>query len=230
MKLLTTLFAATALACAGAAFAEPLNYDVVNLDASARAEVANDLLMATLFVEKTNNDASKLAAEVNRTLNQAVRLVHDFPGVKIETGAQSTWPVYDAKNRLTGWRTRAELRVESKDFDAASRAIAKMESSLQLSGIQFVLAPDTATATENRLIDTALKAFDARADIVAKAMGARGWRAVNININAGNNRPPMPVMRAMAMKADAAEVAPQEFAGGDSEIVVNVNGAIQLQR
>lgn len=230
MKLLTNLLAASTLVLAGNALAEPLNYDVVNLDASARAEVANDLLMATLFVEKTNNDASKLAAEVNRTLNQAVRLVHEFPGVKIETGAQSTWPVYDAKNRLTGWRTRAEVRVESKDFDAASRAIAKMEGNLQLSGIHFVLAPDTATATENRLIDAALKAFDGRADIVAKSMGARAWRAVNININAGNNRPPMPLMRAMAMKADAAEVAPQEFAGGDSEIVVNVNGAIQLQR
>lgn len=230
MKLLINLLAASTLVLAGNALAEPLNYDVVNLDASARAEVANDLLMATLFVEKTNNDASKLAAEVNRTLNQAVRLVHEFPGVKIETGAQSTWPVYDAKNRLTGWRTRAEVRVESKDFDAASRAIAKMEGNLQLSGIHFVLAPDTATATENRLIDAALKAFDGRADIVAKSMGARAWRAVNININAGNNRPPMPLMRAMAMKADAAEVAPQEFAGGDSEIVVNVNGAIQLQR
>ncbi len=230
MKLLTNLLAATALAVAGAAQAEPLNYDVINLDASARAEVANDLLMATLYVEKTNSDASKLAAEVNRTLNQAVRLVHEFPGVKIETGAQSTWPVYDAKNRLTGWRTRAELRVESKDFDAASRAIAKMEGNLQLSGIHFVLAPDTATATENRLIDSALKAFEARADIVARSMGARAWRAVNLNVNAGNNRPPMPVMRAMAMKADAVEVAPQEFAGGDSEIVVNVNGAIQLQR
>lgn len=228
MKTLPSLLVAALLALPAPLLAEPLNYDVVNLDADARAEVPNDLLVATLFVEKTHADAAKLAAEVNRTLNQGVRLVHEFPGVKIETGAQSTWPVYDAKNRLTGWRTRAELRVESKDFDAASRAIAKMEGSMQLAGMTFVLSPDTADATENRLIDVALKNFRARADIVARSMGARTWRVVNVNINAGNSQPPMPMVRTMAMKADA-EIAPQEVAGGDSEITVHVNGSIQLQ-
>lgn len=212
-----------------AATAEPLNYDVVNLDANAQSEVANDLLMATFFVEQTNADATKLAGDVNRTLNQAVRLVHEFPGVKIETGSQSTWPIYDAKNRLTGWRTRAELRVESKDFDAAARAIAKIENSMQLGGMNFVLSPDTADATENRLIDTALKAFRTRADIVAKSMGAKSWRAVNLNISTGGMRPPMPVYREAKMAMAMADAVPaQEVAGGSSDISVSVNGTIQL--
>ncbi len=211
------------------ASAEPLNYDVVNLQADARTEVANDLLTATLFIEATNTDAAKLAADVNRTLNQGVRLVHEFPGVKIESGTQSTWPIYDAKNRLAGWRTRAELRVESRDFDAASRAIAKITGSMQLAGISFVPSPDTITATENRLIDAALKAFRTRADIIAKSMGARTWKSVNLNINTGGGPMPMSKYRTATMAMSVEAVPAPEVAAGNSEITVLANGTIQLQ-
>lgn len=209
-----------------------LDYDLINLQAEARSEVPNDLLVATLFLEMTMSDATKLAAEVNKTLNSGVRLVHDFPGVKIESGQQSTWPVYDAKDKLTGWRTRAELRVESKDFDAASRAIAKMQTNMKLGGMTFVLSPDTADAINNRLVDSALKAFRTRADIVAKSLGASGWRTVNLNIGTAGSQPPMPMVRMnMKMEAYAADaVAPQETAGGTSNLTVNVGGTIQLQR
>lgn len=225
--MLTALLAGAATAIQ----AEPLNYDVINLQADARTEVANDLLMATLFIEMTNTDAGKLATEINRTLNQGVRLKQEFPAVKIDTGAQSTWPVYDAKNRLAGWRTRAELRVESKNFDAASQVIAKMAGSMQLAGMNFVLSPDTAATTENQLLDTALKAFRARADIVAKALGARTWKTVNLNISSNNGGPmPMPTYRAAAMTMEMAEaVPPQEVAAGNSNLTVSVNGTIQLQ-
>lgn len=223
-----------ALAClAGIARADDRgpDYDMVSLQADARAEVPNDLLVANLFVEMTMNDATKLAGAVNRTLNDGVRLVHDYPGVKIESGQQSTWPVYDAKNKLTGWRTRAELRVESKDLDAAARVIARLQSTMQMGNMTFVLSPDTATATNNRLIDSALKAFSTRADIVAKSLGARSWRMVEVNIGTDAGHPPVPVYR-MAAKTMLAEdgVEPQDVAGGTSNIVVNVNGRIQLLR
>lgn len=224
------LAVALVLGASMGASAEPLNYDVINLQADARAEVANDLLTATLFIETSNANAATLAADVNHALNQGIRLVHEFPGVKIESGAQSTWPTYDVKNKLTGWRTRAELRVEGKDFDAASRAIAKITGSMQLAGISFVPSPETITATENRLIDAALKAFRTRADIISKSMGARTWKSVNLNINTGGDGPMlMPKYRAapMAMAVDA--VPAQELAAGNSEITVSVNGMIQLQ-
>ncbi|MFZ5756841.1 MAG: SIMPL domain-containing protein [Pseudomonadota bacterium] len=208
------------------------DYDMISLQADARAEVPNDLLVATLFVEMTQSDATKLAADVTKALNNGIRLVHDFPGVKIESGQQSTWPVYDAKNKLTGWRTRAELRVESKDFDAAAKAIAKLQSGMQMGALTFVLSPDTADSTSNRLIDSALKAFRARADIVAKSMGAKGWRPVNLNIGTdGGYHPPMPMYRKGGMVAMAADAVPeQEMAGGNSNLTVTVSGTVQLLR
>lgn len=235
MKHFLALMLALACMAAGLAHADDashgLDYDMISLQADARAEVPNDLLVATLFVEKTMSDATKLAGEVNRTLNDGVRLVHEFPKVKIESGQQSTWPVYDPKtSKLTGWRTRAELRVESKDLDAAAKVIARLQATLQMGNLNFVLAPETATATSNRLIDSALKAFSTRADIIARSMGARGWRTVNLNVDTQGGQPqPMPY-RAKATLMAADGIAPQDVAGGTSDIVVNVSGSIQLLR
>lgn len=220
-----------ALALAGAApaaLAEPPAYDMVNLQADARAKVPNDLLSATLFVEMTNADAAKLATSVNTTLNQALKTAREFPSVTVSIGGQSTWPVYGKTQKLEGWRTRAELRLESKDFDAASRAIGKLQSTMQLGGLSFGLSPDTGDATENRLIGDAIKAFNARADQIASALGAKGWRTVNLNVGDGGR--PMPLFKSMAMTAEDASVPTPEMTAGDADLSVNVNGTIQLQR
>lgn len=217
---------------APAAIAEPPEqpvYDMVSLQAEAHARVPNDLLMATMFVEMSNASPAKLAAAVNGAMNDAMKAGRDFPGVVISTGSQSTWPLYDKAQKLEGWRTRAELQIESKDFEAASRAIARLQSGLQLGGISFSLSPDTAAATENRLIDDAMKAFRERADIIARSLGARNWRVVNVNVGDGGRPMPMPMLRAMAMAKESA-IPEQDMAAGEADLVVNVNGSIQLQR
>lgn len=226
------IFLATLLACStSVALAEAPVYDMINLEASAQESVANDLMQATLFVELDNKDSRALAAEMTRTLNQAMKAAQGFRSVKAATGAQSTWPIHDAKNRLVSWRARAEIRLESRDFDAIAGAIAQMQNGMQLGGVSFALAPETANSRANALIDTAMAAFRVRADLVAKALGANSWKVVNLNVNTSNNRPPMPYMRAMAMKADGAEEMPvQDVAGGESDINVMLNGTIQLQR
>lgn len=226
------LFATTLLLLSATAFAEPEKtvYDMVSLQAEARSEVPNDLMQATLFVELDNKDPAALAAEVTRIVNVSMKAAQGFKDVKVTTGSQSTWPIHDQKNKVVAWRSRAELRLESRNFDAAARAIAQMQSNMQLAHVNFALSPEAADASENALIEKAIAAFRARADIVAKSLGAKGWRPVNLNVGSGREQPPMPYMRAMAMKAEAADMMPaQDVQGGDSRLTVNVNGTIQLQ-
>lgn len=214
-----------------AAQAETPVFDMINLEASAQASVTNDLMRATLFVEADNKDPAALAAEITRTLNQSLKAAQAFAGVKAASGMQSTWPVHDAKNKLVAWRSRAEIQMESQNFDAMARAIAKIQSVMQTGNITFVLSPEAADARSNVLIETAITAFRKRADLIARSLGAANWKIVNLNINTSNNRPPMPFMRAMPMKAMAAEDMPvQDMAGGESDITVMLNGTIQLLR
>lgn len=211
--------------------AEPPVFDVVNLQAEARVTVPNDLMQATLFVEMDNKNPSTLAADITRTINQAMAAAKTINGVKVSTGSQSSWPIHDQKGKVIAWRSRAELRLESRDFDAAARAIAQMQTGMQLGHVAFALAPETAEASENALIEKAIAAFRARADVMTKSLGAKNWRVMNINVGSGRDMPPMPYMRAMPMKAMAEDAMPvQDVQGGDSQITVNVNGAIQLQQ
>lgn len=223
---------AALLACATVAAQAEVEapvYDMVSLQADARASVPNDLMHATLFVELDNKDPATLAAEVTRTVNQATKIAQGIRNLKLTTGAQSTWPVHDTKNKVVAWRSRAELRLESRDFDAMARAIAQMQAGMQLANVNFSLAPETANSSENGLIETAMTAFRTRADLIAKSLGAKSWRIVNLNVSAGNEHPPMPFMRAMAMKSEAADMPVQDMEGGDSQITVTLNGTIQLQ-
>ena len=73
------------------------------------------------------------------------------------------------KNRLDGWRGRAELKVESKDFKAAGELISLLQSKLQLSNLNFSVAPETRRELENQLITEAVAAFRQR----ATALGIR---------------------------------------------------------
>lgn len=203
---------------------------LVSLQAEARAELPNDLMTATVFVEKTDKDPARLAAAVNNTLNEALRLRGSFSGVTFSSGGQSTWPVYGKDNRQEGWRTRATLRLEGTDFEATSRALARLQQTMQLEQVSFSVSPASVEAAENRLISEAIKAFRQRADLVGRGFGSKGWSLVNVSINSGGFVPvPRPMLhKGMAVMAEAA-IAPQDVEAGNSTITVGVHGSIQLQ-
>lgn len=222
------------LAASGFAAADtPLTYQRVDFSTEVAREISNDQMNATLSIELSDKDAGKLAQQVALTLNDAMKKAAAYPAVKATTGGQNTWPVYGStltsSSKLESWRTRAEIRLESKDFKAASELIAKLQEKMQLSGINFSVSADARKKVEDSLTGEAIAAFKNRAEAVRNAWSAKGYRLVQMNLgSAGGPAPYMPMMR--AMKAADAEGAPaQDMAGGETRLVVNVNGTIELQ-
>jgi len=210
--------------------AAALAYNTVELQAEASREIANDTLHATLFVEANDADAAKLANTLNRTMNDALKMAAGFKAVRARSGGNNSYPVYDRNQRLTGWRGRAEIRLESRDFQAVSALIAKLQEQMKLSSLSFIVDPDTRRNTENELISDAMKAFRGRADIARMALGGKGYKLRRIAINtSGSAPPPRPMMRMSASAAGAAEVAAQQFEGGLSTVTVSVSGAIEVE-
>lgn len=228
LLLLAALFAGPATSLAAEAAVEPRR-DEVTFSTDARRDIANDQLVADLYVEMTDSDATRLAAAITRRLNEAIATGKREPAVRLTSSARSTWPVYDAKNRLTGWRTRAGLQLESRDFEAGARVLANLQDSLLLDNVRFELADATAEQARGELVDTAIAAFRARADQVTRALGARSWQLVELAIDTGGDVP-APMYRAVH-KATMAESMPvPEFAGGDSTLQISARGTIRLQR
>lgn len=211
------------------AYAESEPYNRVDFRVEAAREVANDLLVAGMSIDVQDKQPARVAQQINTILNNALKKAAAFGNVKVTSGGQNTYPVYGKNNQIDGWRGHAEIRLESRDFKAAGELIMQLQSSLQLNGLNFTLAPDSRTQSENDLIAESIKAFQSRADTIRAAFGAHAYKTVHFSINSGMPpQYPKTLMRAAPMAADA--VIPQpEFAGGDTRMTVQVSGTIELQ-
>lgn len=207
-----------------------LHKRIINLQADASREVANDQMQATLYTELTNNNPTNLAQDINKILNEATRKASQYPQVKISTGAQNTYPIYDDKNKLKGWRARAQIDLKGTDFKATSDLIAALQGSMQVQSINFSVSEAQRKKVENELLVEASKAFQQRATLLQQSWQATGYELVNMDTNTGSNaQPPMMyAVRAMKMPS-AADVDSQNVEAGNTTIRVNANGSIQLR-
>jgi predicted secreted protein len=207
---------------------EPPRDNQVDLQAEVAREIQNDLMLASMHAEANDPSAARVAAELNRVTAAALRTADEFKSVKARSGFHQTFPVYDRNNRLTGWRGRAEIRLESKDFAAMASLIGRLQSSMQLGGVSFNVSPELRRQTENELITEAVTAFRGRADIATRAIGGKSYRIRRIGISTGGFPGPRPMI-AQARAAAPAEVAPPTFEGGTSTVQVSANGTVQVE-
>jgi predicted secreted protein len=215
------------------ALAETPVYQRIDFSTEVARETVNDQLNATLSVELSDKDASRLAHQLNLITSDALKKASAFPQVKTSSGNQHTWPLYGStltsSSKLEGWRGRAEIRLESNDFKAASELISKLQEKLQLNGVQFSVAAETRRKLEDSLTAEAIESFRRRAASVQKAWGAKGYKLVQMSLGtAGGGSPHQPVMMRAAKMMDESVAAP-EFAGGETRLTVNVSGSIELQ-
>lgn len=218
---------------APAAADTPLPYQRVSFSTEVAREIPNDQMNAVLSVELSDKDAARLAQQVATLMNDAMKKSAAYPAVKATSGNQATWPVYGStltsSSKLESWRARAEVRLESRDFKAASELIAKLQEKLQLNAVTFSVAPDTRRKVEEAMTGEAIAAFRSRAETVRASWTAKGYRLVDMNLgSAGGPMPYLPMARAMK-SMDAESVPAQEMAGGETRLVVNVSGSIELQ-
>ncbi len=206
------------------------NYNQVALRAEVSQRVAHDEMQVSLYSEAQDSDPAKLASLISKTLNSAVTQAREVDAVRVSLGSRNSYPVYDDKGqKITGWRERADLRLESSNFTALSQLTAELLDNLQMGGMSFTIADTTRKEAEDILLKDAIKAFNARATLVSQAMGGKGYRLVSLNLNSGGFQRPMPmrmeVMKGMAM-SDAAP--PQEIEAGSSDVTVSADGVIEV--
>lgn len=211
-----------------AASVEPApRYNTVELQAEAQREVQNDLLNASLFVELNDASPAVLADAINKRVNEALRVAKDAKDVTVRSGKNQTYPVYTKGNQLQGWRGRAEIRIESRNFEAASGLIGRLQAGMQLGNLNFSVSPEARRAAENELIAEAIAAFKARAEIVKTALAGRGYKLQRLNVASGHSGPP-PRLAMARMAAPAQEVAAPSLEAGVSLLTVTANGAIEV--
>lgn len=225
-----TLVLATGLFASFAALADEPRYNQVSLRAEVSKEVARDLMVVTLYTEAQNSDPAKLANDITNGMNKALEKARAVKDIKLSQDSRNSYPIYDNKTqKITGWRERAELRLESANFPALSKLTGELLQELKMGGMDFAIAPATRKTSEDALLKDAIDAFKARAQLTTEALGGKGYKVVNLNLNSSGY--PHPYARgAMMMKASMdAEAAPSpEIEAGTSQVSISADGTIEV--
>ncbi|MCF6338478.1 MAG: SIMPL domain-containing protein [Gammaproteobacteria bacterium] len=202
------------------------HYDRISLLATASDEIENDILETTLSVQREGNNPSELSEEVNAAIQWAIAEAKKISGVTVQTMGYQTSPVYQQR-RLSAWRVRQSLRLESKDIADLSQLIGKLQERLMVDRVGYRISVQRRNTVEENLIAEAIALFQRRAKLIAKQMNRDRYRVVQMNINTGGV-PMRPMMRAeMSAMADT-RIAPS-FEAGTQTVTVSVNGTIELQ-
>ena len=212
-----------------AAVAEEARYNQVSLRAEASREVANDRMFVTLYSEAQHEDPGQLAAQTTRAINEALRVARRSDAVTINQGSRSSYPVYDEKGqRISGWRERAELQLESADFAALSKLTGELLANLKMGSMHFGVSDEARKQSEDELLGEAIAAFRARAQLATEALGGSGYRLVRLDLNS-HAAPPM--LRNMAMKTmtEAMAMDAPEIEAGTRRIGLAADGVVEVQ-
>lgn len=199
-------------------------FDELSLSASAEAEVDNDRVRAVLFAEREGSDPAELARIVNREMEWALGRLAGAVGIEVSTPSYQTLPVYH-QGRVDSWRVRQSLRLESGDYVAISRVVGELQKRLGLESMQFYLSEQGRQDAEDALIPEALKRYTARAKLMARQLGRKGYRIVAVSVGSGGT--PVPRRAELMMRASSAP--PPQMAAGSSKVRVTVSGSIQLR-
>ncbi len=206
---------------------DPL-FNVVNLQAEAEREIPNDQMIVIVVTEHDGKDPASVAASINKDMEWALGIVKQHNYVESRTRSYQTWPVYNDKQTIIGWRASQELELKSGNIEGLSELAGKLQEKLQVRQMNFSPTDATRKKYENELIEEAMVAFKGRVDIVSKHMDNKNHRIVNININTGSYFPPVMYERAM-LKSAAMDAAPAPAVdAGTSKITVTVNGSVQF--
>lgn len=204
-------------------------YDRVNFRVSASQDVENDTLVAVMYQERSGQQPTAMADEVNRAIAWAVEQANKNSAVKVQTLNYRQNPLY--KNQtVTGWKVRQSIRLESSDATALSTLIGELQKRLSVASLRYTVSPDVRKQIEDVLIARALDLFRQRGELISTELGRANYRIVNLDV-VTSGRSPEPVrMRAVATMAESSRrVTAPTLEAGVQSITVQVSGSIELE-
>ena len=239
LMLAIALAAGTAMTAASAQTPNPATPMTTNdgtlLSVSAEATSQRVPDVATISTGVVTRGADSNAA-MRENADQMAKVLAALKGAgiperDIRTTGVNLNPQYQyAENqppKITGYEARNTVSVKVRDLGKLGKIMDTLvaEGANELNGPSFeVDKPDEAYDEARR---AALEKAQARAEMYAKALNLRVRRIVSIDETSGGFRPPVPMMRAMAMEAKGADTA---ISPGESSLGVSLNIVFELGR
>lgn len=202
---------------------------ILNISATERAEVKQDLLISTLSFVSQNRDARAVQNEINSTMKKALDLVQKEETIKVNTGAYQVYETEDSRTKEKLWKGRQTLTLKSKDAETILDLSGKLQDlGLTMNGLSYTLDPSDAVDVQDGLMEDALKQLQERANRAAKALGKSAADLRDVNVQSQGM--PRYAMRSEMMALSArSDMAPPVAAAGESTITLTVSARAILK-
>jgi predicted secreted protein len=199
---------------------------ILSLSAQASADVPQDLVQITLFVEEEAKNPAALTTRLQQQTAHALRIAKNQSTVSVQTDNFGMHPSTDREGRITHWRGRSGLRLTSKDFDATARLAGELTPAMQIDSVRFSLSPRAKYAAQEKLAREAIAAFRNQAQTAAHAFDYKSYTVRKITIaHHGLGFEPHMMMKTLAMSQQDIPIA-----AGKTTVTVTVSGAVQMTR
>jgi len=215
----------------------PEGQTALNISATERVEVEQDMLVASLRIQEEGKDAKTVQKAINEAMQKATALAKSLPSLKVETGQYYVHPDYrytrkaDGSNEqiLDKWRGAQTITIKSDMAEDVLNITGQLQDmDFMMNSLNYQLSPKKYESVRDGLMETTIIALRKRAQRVAKALGKSDVDIVEINVDAAPMHHPRPVyaraakMEMMAMSADAAMPAPTAEAG-ETTVSMTIN-------
>ena len=202
------------------------SFNRIALTFTAENDVDNDTLVAVLFSEHQDRRQQAASNSVNAEIHWALETAKKQSAIKVQTTQYNTSPIYN-KQIITGWHARQSLRLESKDSEALSELIGKLQEKLSIASVKYTVSKGVRDLVEVSLISEALAQYRRRAELVARDLGRDGYQILQLNINA-RGASPQPIAYAARGMAAMEKSAGPAIEAGVQKVGVTISGNIEL--
>ena len=198
-----------------------------SVNAHVSTEVPQDEAHASLYVEQTGADRAKVVSEVNAAVKGALNLASTT--VKVKTGGYRSFPLYDKNQHISGYRVRADVSLESKDFEAFSKTLTTLSATLSVQDVGYSVSDEALNAVKSHLLTQVAGEFRTEAGALSHAFGFSGYNIKDLNVNYDTGALRTPAMKAVAFTAvsPSAEV-PAAVEPGTTTVTATANGTVFL--
>src|SRR5690606_12507924 len=101
----------------------------------ASEEVERDTVKITLATEVSDATQAAVAKALTAALDSVMKQAKGTPNVKVTTGNYNVWPMNDQDGKISNWRGRGEILLESRDFAGASELATALSDRMPIAGI-----------------------------------------------------------------------------------------------
>lgn len=221
----------------------PKGSTLINLSATERVEVDQDLLISQLSFEAENDDAAKLQDTINKVMTKALSEAKAVNSVKVSTQSYQVYPYDfnpDPRPLQPGeqpklqrkWRGSQSLILKSKMPDDLLKLAGKMQAlGMNMTSLSYTVSPELLEETQNSLLESALVKLKTKAERTAKALGKKKSDLLNVNVDVGGYSPQPVMYSRMSMKAEMAQsdMAAPVAASGQSDITLTVTAQAMIE-